>query len=198
MHHAYLYTDNAALTKLPNVDPADLVHETYERLPIDAVRELTRVAHLRPVGASGERVLIVETVSITVEAQNALLKLLEEPPVSTTIHMVVADQTQLLPTLLSRFEVVAPTPTSSTHTVATAFLMLSYQERIAHITERTKEKDTVWQRALLTELETVLTQTDIDVDVYRAVMFTESRITRPGASPKMLLEHLALSLPVLK
>lgn len=197
MHHAYLYSDPAALPALDVTDSADLVHEVYDKLPIDAVRELIRVAHLRPVGAAGTRVIVVETISITTEAQNALLKLLEEPPAHTVVHMLVRDQSQLLATLRSRFAKVDDQATVSLDE-ATVFLRASHYERLTLIADKTKAKDALWHRDLLTGLESVLVQQPDATAARTAVMFTRSRISGPGASVKMLLEHLALSLPVLK
>ena len=199
MHHAYLYTDRSQVPGLEDADNVDRIDREFDRLPIDAVRELIRQVHLEPVGAQGTRVVVIETNSINPEAQHAFLKLLEEPPLHTTIHLVVRDQSTLLPTVLSRLAVVTTSSTKRVHTdtVAVAFLGSQYDERLRTIADRTKAKDTQWVQDLLDGLERLLYDRQ-ELTAVKDVLFVRQLISRPGASAKMLLEHVALSVPVLK
>jgi DNA polymerase-3 subunit delta' len=69
---------------------------------IDAVRALiTELALLAAEG--GERVAIIESAHrLTDDAQNALLKTLEEPPSGVTLILCAEDEDRLLPTIHSR------------------------------------------------------------------------------------------------
>lgn len=75
---------------------------------IDAARQLERFMRLKvPIGESNSavynRVVIVEDSHLmTTEAQNALLKTLEEPPAGSLIIMTVSHEPALLPTVRSR------------------------------------------------------------------------------------------------
>jgi DNA polymerase-3 subunit delta' len=76
-------------------------------ISIDKVRELERFLS-RKVPGDGRRVVIVEDAHLLgVEAQNALLKTLEEPPLNTVILLTVAHEQALLPTILSRAQTLA-------------------------------------------------------------------------------------------
>ena len=69
---------------------------------IDAVRTLITDLALLPV-EGGARVAIVESAHrLTEDAQNALLKTLEEPPSSSVFILVSSRADSLLPTVLSR------------------------------------------------------------------------------------------------
>lgn len=72
------------------------------RLPNDGVRDL--VAHLALLPIEGAaRVAIVERAHrLNEDAQNALLKMLEEPPAGVTIVLCADDDERLLPTVRSR------------------------------------------------------------------------------------------------
>lgn len=69
---------------------------------IEAVHNFNLSLSLKRITAVGHRVAVVdEADSLTREAQNALLKILEEPPVGTSI-ILISHSRQLLPTILSR------------------------------------------------------------------------------------------------
>lgn len=74
---------------------------------VDTVRQLRAQAYVAP--NEGERkVLLLEDVqNMTEQAQNALLKVLEEPPASTVFLLTCQSRGQLLETILSRVTIIA-------------------------------------------------------------------------------------------
>jgi hypothetical protein len=69
---------------------------------IDAVREIKNFLWQKP-NMSARRTLIIDNADLlTTEAQNALLKITEEPPVSSLLILVTSDVESLLPTIVSR------------------------------------------------------------------------------------------------
>ncbi len=103
------------------VEKLDLHPYFFEISPIDskaigveAVRELEHVISLKTTSSSavGRVVIINNAHLLTIEAQNALLKTLEEPPEGTVLILTGAQQHALLPTIQSRvqqLEVTRPT-----------------------------------------------------------------------------------------
>lgn len=73
---------------------------------IDAVREFQKELFIRPRSGSHKAGIIEHAHQLTTEAQNALLKLLEEPPVGVTIFSETDSPEALLPTILSRVSVI--------------------------------------------------------------------------------------------
>lgn len=73
-------------------------------IPIEAIRELQKFLLLKTTGSGTLRrsVIIEDAHKMTLEAQNAFLKLLEEPPVDTLIILTSVSPRLLLPTILSR------------------------------------------------------------------------------------------------
>ena len=93
-----------ACIKVESGNHADLhVVTTEERqLKIDLIRSAERALRLRPV-EGGVKVLLVEDAHrMNVQAQNALLKTLEEPPGDTHIVLTTARLKNILPTVVSR------------------------------------------------------------------------------------------------
>ena len=75
---------------------------------IETVRSIQKFLQLKTTGASPIRriVCLEHADGLTQEAQNALLKLLEEPPADTVIMLTVHSKRSLLPTILSRAQVL--------------------------------------------------------------------------------------------
>lgn len=71
---------------------------------VEATRELLRGAQLTPFEARGQVFLVASAETLSPEASNALLKLLEEPPVSAPRNflLLAPSRLDLLPTLRSR------------------------------------------------------------------------------------------------
>lgn len=74
---------------------------------IDAVRQLQHFAKLKAVGQGVQRVAVVEQAhTMSGEAQNAALKLLEEPPQGMVLLLTAATDQAMLPTIRSRVQTV--------------------------------------------------------------------------------------------
>lgn len=86
---------------------ADVYVREYQRFGVEEARELRERASLRGVG--DRRVFIIVTSGITNEAQNALLKTLEEPPADAMFFFIVPSPHTLLPTLRSRAQMLVLT-----------------------------------------------------------------------------------------
>lgn len=83
---------------------------------IEAIRELRKFMMLKTTGTKAIRrvVLIEDAHMMTTEAQNAFLKLLEEPPADTAIIITVDHPQHLLPTVNSRVQPVRVLPADKT------------------------------------------------------------------------------------
>lgn len=69
---------------------------------IDAVRDLIRRASLKPNDADKQVFIVCNAGKLRADAQNALLKLFEEPPETVAIFLLTESRASLLPTVLSR------------------------------------------------------------------------------------------------
>lgn len=73
---------------------------------IDEVRNLQKFLQLKPFKNDKKIAIITEAQELTLEAQNSLLKTLEEPPPNSLIILTVSDLSLMLPTIISRCELV--------------------------------------------------------------------------------------------
>jgi DNA polymerase III delta' subunit len=77
--------------------------EDKPSITIEQVRGLVQALALSPYYATGIRLVLVDGAhSMTAEAQNALLKIIEEPPPRTTFILITEYPDVLLPTVRSR------------------------------------------------------------------------------------------------
>jgi hypothetical protein len=75
---------------------------------IEVIRELQHFLQLKTLGDKPLRraIIIEQSNSLTTEAQNAFLKLLEEPPKDTLLVLTASTHRALLPTILSRVQMI--------------------------------------------------------------------------------------------
>lgn len=79
-----------------------IISPQKNRLTIDQVRELKSHIFQKPVSLKYKTIILEEAQKLTLQAQNSLLKLLEEPPKQALIILEADNKAQILPTILSR------------------------------------------------------------------------------------------------
>ncbi len=166
----------------------DVRHILIEKLGIGDARLLTEQSSRRALNGKTHNFVIV-TNNITLEAQNALLKLFEEPPANTVFFLIIPHESLLLPTLRSRF-VDQIRATEKTSTEADEFLTMSLGERMEYITKQAKKDPSSLER-LATDLGR---KKNLTPEAKRSLLLVNKYVYNRGASRKALLEELALSL----
>lgn len=75
-------------------------------IKIEQIRELQKKAQYKPYESLRKVYLINQAESMTVEAANCMLKILEDPPANTVFLLTAANPYNLLPTIISRCQLV--------------------------------------------------------------------------------------------
>ena len=156
--HALLYLNTTL-----QVDSAPSGAEVHalntERFGIADARGLKDLAYQS--GTGGRRCFQITARSLTREAQNALLKLCEDPPPGVSFQLAVPKLNCLIPTLRSRFSLksTATAPTCDL-SVAKDFTSLTPADRIALIAAKIKAADSQWQTDLIKGLEVLISAED--------------------------------------
>ena len=76
--------------------------KSQRSIGIDEVKSIQEKIHLKPLNSKMKAVIFKEAELLTTEAQNALLKVLEEPPPHTLIFLITKHSDAILPTVSSR------------------------------------------------------------------------------------------------
>ena len=79
---------------------------TEKAVGIGDIRNLQKNLFLKPLEGDKKAVILESFYGATIEAQNAFLKVLEEPPLSTVILILSTSLDFFLPTVLSRCKVI--------------------------------------------------------------------------------------------
>lgn len=95
------------ICKTNKIDNFDITIETFDKaIGIEDIRKLQRNLFLKPLRGENKALIINAFPGITIESQNALLKVLEEPPLSTFMFLLIENINILLPTIISRCKVI--------------------------------------------------------------------------------------------
>ena len=76
--------------------------QKQKTLRIDTIREFTRYVYQRAVLSTWKIFIINDAHTLNINSQNAMLKILEEPPAGTIFILIAAKKNLLLPTIISR------------------------------------------------------------------------------------------------
>lgn len=202
-HHAQLYiaASTAELTELLRVLSVESEVVLYElpTLTISEVRDLIiSAAYQKPLTLK-TRTIVVVTTRINREAQHALLKILEEPPTTTKFIFWLPSGAVLLPTILSRVQLMSVPENISNkeYPYYQSFLTSPVATRFELIASLTKKKDLNNLLQLSKGMRQHLsTLSSLDVVVRPQLLWCLSLLEVNGASKKMLWEEMALLLPV--
>ncbi len=192
----------------------DFSYQKFELFGIDESRALKEKASKRPF-ISDKKVFIIELFSFSLESANALLKTLEEPYPGTHFFVIVLSLENIIPTLVSRLTII---DNSKIKKELSEEKIKFYKKFLADLPHKRLEtvknfsKDRQEAIEFLNELEIVIVRglgklTSLKTGTKGNL--TEAKFSEPleeiqkcrsflfsqGSSPKMVLEHIALSLP---
>lgn len=184
----------------------DILFELYEALNIDEGHKIKEWHSLASYNDK-KRACIVGAKYINREAEQSLLKILEEPSENTHFFIVVPDVENVLPTIRSRCHVVYLNRNSKYETWVNKFVGSSIKDRIdmiAVILKSAEDADTsatvrFEAQSILDSLENNLfIEFKKNTDnknlewVLGEIIKAKKYLRNPGSSVKMLLEHIAL------
>ena len=190
----------------------DIVILRYHVCSIDNARKV--LSYASQTGTSGQKLIVLASERLFHEAQNALLKVCEEPPQGTTLVLVVPSLGMLLPTLRSRLLLLPGTTSTADAGItasAEAFLHASSGERekmVKKLLDRSKsDKDAEKQAARIEAQELISGITKAVHRRWRAkgekeyeVLLNELATFTPmlyerSAPLKLIFEHVLLTVP---
>lgn|SRR3989344_2951345 len=222
-HHAYLiegsrqealeavlgYMAEWGIETSGNPDFCHIVLDAFKMEEALYLRDLTA----EKSAGGGKKIFLLCVNSITLDAQQALLKIFEEPAAGIHFFLVVPDKNALLQTLISRFHLlpqISPKSDLGEEKQVGEFLKMSPEQRIEFLKnflrENEEETDLDSNRAkslrFLNSIEQALYQQALpkaafNPEIFEHIFKVRHYLRQPGSSVKNLLESLALITPVL-
>ncbi len=217
LHHAYLIVGkrneirNELLSFLENelsfslrANPDFSIGE-HELFTIDDARMLTS-QHERKSFSGGKKIFVIFTEGITVEAQNALLKLFEEPIIGNHFFLVMSGDGDILPTLRSRVATILfggdTLSKKDKEEFGRQFLSSSVGKRMELVGSIAESKNKEEAKRLIRSLiDTIHTECGDEkgllrmTPVLKDLLKTDQYLSDRSPSVKILLEHIANTAP---
>jgi hypothetical protein len=198
----------------------DFWQAEFDTLGIDESRALKEMQSRKAITGS-KKIFVVMVDFITREAQNALLKIFEEPTEGTHFFLIMPSVETLLPTLRSRLVVIPKivetfpqaeagaglrvSGLTATYPVPEAFLDAHPAERITLLKQLIAAKNKALAIEFLNRLEEALynrmrteTMKEKNFFILKEISKCRSYLHDRSPSMKMILEYISLAIPITK
>ncbi len=180
---------------------------TEKSIGIEDIRNIQKNLSLSPLKSPIKAAIIHNADTMTIDAQNAFLKTLEEPPQNTIILLLGKNIENFLPTIISRCTVISekeadkqfsPKEQETANIFFSTLPTMSTGEKLKYAEGFGKSKETI-----LATLETNIffareqmlhTYKKDWVHTIRQLQNTYALLTNTNANPRLALEHMLLSL----
>ena len=193
-----IISDNLNILKISPIANPDVIETIHDTLTIEDSREVANFNLIKSFSGN-LKIRIIFANFITLEAQNALLKVFEEPS-ERTYFFVVMPQDSLLPTLRSR-AYIKLLKNEKPKELERSILKIPIGQRMTFIKDLVQsisdgEKSRQEAIGLLNNIEFEIYNDDIKNNYERLLICQKTRasLLQRGAPVKMILENLVLSI----
>ncbi len=186
----------------------DILYQIYSSFTMDDSRHI-KDWHSKSGITEGKRICIIVTEFINREAEQTLLKIIEEPAENTHFFLIVPDSSVLLDTIISRTHIIKidKNQNKEIQKEVLSFIASTPKERIdmvAEIIKNNKSEENSGQlryysTSFINELENIFYQkfkknrSDAKIKfILEDLQKSRGYLSTQGGSVKMVLEHLAL------
>jgi DNA polymerase-3 subunit delta' len=150
---------------------------------VDQMRDLEREANFRPFEGAARVFLIEDADKLNDASSNALLKTLEEPPVTSHLILITARPAALLPTIRSRCQVIRFAPLAATEIEEHLSRLKKVSQKDARVLARLAQGSI--GRALGADLENYRARREAMLGVLTALVLTGDRARLLRAAEEM-------------
>ncbi len=188
------------------IDKIDItLIESEKAVGIALVRDFQKRIFLKPFKSDQKAVILEAGNGITLESQNALLKVLEEPPKNTIIILLVESDESVLPTILSRCKIISLDKDAVEQKDLAEYekILLSLKNngvgdrlRLAEDHSKTKEEALNFIEGLILAAENIL-QKNSNKEFLKAITLmqkTYTEIKSTNSNLRLAIENLLLNL----
>lgn len=191
------------LEKISQFDTEFLEFE--KDLGIEDVRNIQKKIHLKPFQGNQKASIWILHSKATTDAQNSLLKLLEEPPASCLIYIISTDTAFFLPTILSRTNLVELKNEDVLSVEGLAEILKIYNSgealNLAQIISKEKADAIIWlEQTILSARDQMLVNINNKPkalefrNLIHKLEITHYDLKNTNANPRLALENLFLNL----
>ncbi|MBI4099719.1 hypothetical protein HY440_01805 [Candidatus Microgenomates bacterium] len=194
--YVYVGSPESILADYPSSLDTIIIAAQEATIGVDVIRDLKNQLAIAPILTQTKTAIIPQAEKLTLSAQNALLKTLEEPPANTTIILIVPALDFLLPTVISRCHIVSlpkinPVLTDKENQEAkTIFTLIQKADLTAGFAWAAKLTDRQEALSAIDRLLTYCHQSP-DLVVFQKIILAKKRL-KVSANVRLTLENLFL------
>lgn len=178
------------------IDHPDVLYfNDTEKLGVEAAKKVRQHLNFKPYAAKGRLVCLESAHNLTTDAQNALLKTLEEPPLNALLLLGAETAEAFLPTVLSRCQIIKVEGTGEKEDLKSeieSVIGLTIPERFTFI-EKLDEKQEFLE-ALMVYFREKLQHDPKYLKINQELLRAEQWALANG-NIRAILEYLMLNLP---
>jgi DNA polymerase III delta prime subunit len=161
---------------------------------IEEVREIGKFLKILPISHTQKIVLIREASTLTPEAQNSLLKNLEEPPEYARIILETESREKFLPTIVSRCQIIESEQTSESDVVSINFWEMNLNDRFEWAEKTSKlEKEDIIKILNLILLDIKKSLEKPSKESVNLLLEVTENLSRYNLNTRLALEYLSLN-----
>lgn len=209
LHHAYCIEGDMETVQpmlisflekemgIKTVANPDFYIESHDTFSVEESRQLKERQQKRAFG--NKKIFIISFSFITREAQNALLKIFEEPTSDTHFFIITNSAHAFLSTLKSRLVIVSYNENKIFSDDIQKFFKQNVAQRLAYVKDIIEAKDKNRAVLFVMELERYMTKDKKNIVGVSGLLGNLLKLKKflflQGASIKLVLEHVALTCP---
>ena len=187
--------------------------KTKNSIGVEDIKKLKKKLYLKPIYGTQKAVIICNSHLLTVEAQNAMLKILEEPPGNTLIILTSNTKEAFISTIISRCSLIELENKESlsqteidklTNQIVNLRTMTIFERlAFAELMAKNKEEVTVWIENMILILRniiitSILEKSDENIKIYKLFIKefqkTYQEVKATNINVRMSLENLFLAI----
>jgi hypothetical protein len=210
--------DYCANLQIDTFDITLIEQETAKNISsigIETIKNMQKKIFLKPIKSQMKAIIIEDSHLLTTEAQNALLKVLEEPPNHTIIILSAQSKDTMLPTIISRCQVIELQAATIELTVKelreyTTFVKelpnysLGERLKLAETLAKDKDKAIQWTEKLILFIREQLIKTytlhtpstlNSQVSILKSLQSLHNILRSTNVNPRFAIENTLLKSP---
>ena len=213
LHHAYLIEGDREVVVpeiLEFVKGMEVTEIKLDNFKIEDARNLKLYEAFKAF--DNKKAFVISANSFLLEAQNAMLKMFEEPIENTHFFLILPEVSGLLKTFISRFYFISQkTVFGEEINCLEKFIKMPLRDRLEFIKElvakpededeevvdlnSTRAKALKFLNALESTLHSKVSKGTFDMSVFHQIFKVREFLRMPGSSAKTLMESVALVVP---
>lgn len=181
----------------------DLLKLEEDKLGVAEAKKIREHLSLKPFSGNKSAVIVYQADQFSADAQNSLLKTLEEPPLTAIIILGTSSEEQILPTIISRCEIInldnqlAPFNLDEKQINRIKQLLITSKKERIQIIEKLDDREAFLKELIVYFRQQLLDETTASQNIVNFIkdLIEAERWAKQNVNIRAILEYLMLKMP---